>query len=49
MRMIPGGSVMFALMISSVEPRPDRYVSQSRSALLTSSNRLNAKKSCFSL
>ena len=49
MRMIPGGSSTFALMISSVDPRPERYVSQSLRPFSTSSNRLSAKKSCFSL
>ncbi len=48
-RMLPGGISTPCLMISSTDPRPERYVRQSTEQRSTSSKRLNAKKSYFSL
>ena len=48
-RMLPGGISAPCLMISSTEPRPERYVRQSMEHRSTSSKRLNAQKSYFSL
>ncbi len=48
-RMLPGGISTSCLMSSSTEPRPERYVRQSTEHRSTSSKRLTAKKSYFSL
>ncbi len=48
MRIEPGGISMPDRIISSVEPLPDRKVSQSTSAFSTSSYRVSAEKVYFS-